>query len=162
MKRVSYWLLVMALAFSLVSMPGCSKKKSDVRISEVWGKGSWIGPGSGGDSKLEFRVKAENQGDGNATIKEFLLEIKAGSEVVITATKTGSAAFQNQITPNPAGTYSVAADSVFTFSLLYYDHTKDIYNGKNPGTITVTLTIEDENGTIYTIDASAAFEWLRY
>jgi hypothetical protein len=162
MKKVSYCLLAMALAFSLVSMPGCTKKKSDVRITEIWGKGSYIGPGIHGDSKLEFRIKAENQGDVNAIIKEFLLEIKAGSEVVITATKTGSAAFQNQITPNPAGTYSVAANSDFTFSLLYFDHTQDIYNGKNPGTITASLAIEDDNGNSYTIDASAAFEWLRY
>ena len=162
MKKNSYFLLVLVLALSFVSMPGCKKKKSDVRISEVWGKGSYIGPGIHGDSKLEFRVKAENQGEVNAIIKEFLLQIKAGSEVVITATKTGSAAFQNQITPNPAGVYSVAANSDFTFSLLYFDHTQDIYNSKNPATITATLTIEDENGTIYTIDASAAFEWLRY
>jgi len=162
MKKNSYFLLVLVLALSFVSMPGCKKKKSDVRISEVWGKGSYIGPGIHGDSKLEFRVKAENQGEVNAIIKEFLLQIKAGSEVVITATKTGSAAFQNQITPNPAGVYSVAANSDFTFSLLYFDHTQDIYNSKNPATITATLTIEDDNGNSYTIDASAAFEWLRY
>jgi hypothetical protein len=162
MKKVSYVLLVLVLALSFVSMPGCKKKKSDVRITEIWGKGSYIGPGIHGDSKLEFRIKAENQGEVNAIIKEFLLEIKAGSDVVIQTTKNGSAAFQNQITPNPAGVYSVAADSDFTFSLLYYDHTQDIYNSKNPGTISATLTIEDDNGNIYNIEASAAFEWLRY
>lgn len=162
MKKISYCLLVLILTLSFVSMSGCKKKKSDVRITEVWGKGSYIGPGIHGDSKLEFRVKAENQGEVNAIIKEFLLEIKAGSDVVIQATKTGSAAFQSEIVPSTAGVYNVAANADLTFSLLYFDHTQDIYGGKNPGTITATLTIEDDNGNSYTIDASAAFEWLRY
>jgi len=162
MKKARLWLLVLVVALSVVSMPGCKKKKSDVRITEVWGKGSYIGPGIHGDSKLEFRVKAENQSDVNAVIKEFVLEIKAGSDVVIQATKTGSSAFQDQITPAPAGVYSVAANADFTFSLLYYDHTQDIYSSKNPDAIKVTLTIEDDNGNTYAIEASAAFEWLRY
>jgi hypothetical protein len=161
MKKNIHWLLVLALGFSLLSMPGC-KKKSDVCITEVWGKGSYIGPGIHGDSRLEFRVKAENQGDVDAVIKEFVLEIKAGSDVVIQASKSGSAAFQSSIVPSTAGVYSVAANADLYFSLLYFDHTQDIYNGKNPGTITATLTIEDDNGNIYDIEATAAFEWLRY
>lgn len=162
MKKTSFWLLVLFLALSVVSMPGCKKKKSDVQITEVWGKGSYIGPGIHGDSKLEFRVMVENLGDVNAVIKEFVLEIKAGSDVVIQASKSGGAAFQSEIVPSTAATYSVAANADFFFSLLYYDHTQDIYSGKNPSTIAVTLTIEDDNGNTYAIEASAAFDWLRY
>jgi len=161
MKKTSHWLLVLALALSFVSMPGCKKKKSDVRITEVWGGGYYVGPGEHGDSKLEFRVKVENQGEANAVIKEFLVEIKDGGVVVIQATKTGSAVFQSQITPATAGVYSVAADAVFTFSLLYYDHTQDIYEDKNPNTIRVTLTIEDENDNTYAIEGSAVFDFVR-
>jgi hypothetical protein len=162
MRKTGLWLLVLLVALSVVVMPGCKKKKSDVRIIEVWGKGSYIGPGIHGDSKLEFRVQVENLGDAGAVVKEFVLEIKAGNDVVIQASKSGGAAFQSEIVPSTAGAYSIAANADFTFSLLYFDHTQDIYNGKNPGTIEATLTIEDDNGDTYDIGGSAAFEWLRY
>jgi hypothetical protein len=161
-KKTTYWLLILVLAMAFVAMPGCKKKKSDLRITEVWGSGYYVGPGLHGDSKLEFRVKVENQSEVNAIIKEFLLEIRAGDDVVIQASKTGSADFQSQITPHPAGVYPVAANDDFSFSLLYFDHTQDIYNGKNPGMIKVSLNIEDDNGNSYVIEGSAAFDFIRY
>lgn len=162
MKKSIHWLLVLALGFSLIIMSGCKKKTSDARITEVWGKGSYIGPGIHGDSRLEFRVQVENMGDGGAVVKEFVLTIKSGSDIVIQVSKSGSAAFQSEIVPSTASTYGVAPGASFTFSLLYFDHTQDIYTGKNPNTIAAKLTIEDDNGDNYNIEGAAAFEWLRY
>jgi hypothetical protein len=162
MNRQNQWLLALAAALLVLLMPGCKKSQSDVQIAEVWGKGSYIGPGVHGDSKLEFRVKVKNLSEVGASIKEFLLEIRAGSVVVIQASKTGNAAFQDQIVPDTHGWYGVAAGAEFVFSLLYFDHTQDIYGGKNPDAIKATLTIEDDNGHAYTLEATGLFEFLRY
>lgn len=161
-QSIRFFLSILCF-FSLFFISGCKKKVSNVSITALTGTGRYIAGGPNWDAMLRIYVTLSNQGEADATITDWVAEIKEGNTVVITISKNSPGDYQPYITPDPTTTYTVSAGSTFDFNLnrTWMIKVPDPYGGMNPSSIKMTITVQDEKSS-YNVELTSSFTFVRF